>query len=214
MRKNSNLQSTIDSIQLSNQTLSSVINKQGDTISIQQAIIVDNTNSLNQLTDSIFKLKKTNQKNSETLAYYKGKTVTTIKDKLVPYTDTLAMKRFRDSLSSACVELYTYMMDSTITVPAVAKVRNEHFSMDLTVIQSGVMIDSLIIPDELSLRFVEKKHGIFKPSTVEVQFLHTNPHVKTTQSNSVIYKPKKKNQFLRWAIPIVAGAATGIIMSR
>lgn len=210
-----NLQDKIDQgkqqvtqLELDKQTLESKVNAQGDIIWTQNSIITDNTHSLNELTDSIFKLK---QKNTETIAYFKNKTNTTLEEVFIPYLDTLAMKTFEDSLIANCPKLNP---DSVIPVPMTSFIQTPYFAIKATAKKKGIGIDSLSIPDELQLRFVEHKDGIFKKSTVEVQFFHTNPFIKSVSANSVYYKPKKQSFFKRVIFPVALGVGTGILISK
>lgn len=203
-------QKTIDSLQLRNQTMDSMLNRDGTIIIQQKAIIVDNQKALNQLTDTIFRLKKRDQKNSSTLAYYKGSTVTSITHDTIPFTDTV----YYELMSKACDSIVGLARDSLIKVPITITHTTPEYSLQATITKTTLVIDSLGIADTLQLRFVETTHGLFKPNTIQVQFFHSNPLITTTQSNSAIYKPKTKNKFLQWAVPILIGAGVGIIMSK
>ena len=205
--------STIDSLTLANQTLDSIKNKQNETILTQQAIIVDNTESLNKLTDSIFLLKKKDSKNLATIAYYKAITSTKIDSVDIPYVDTIAMKKWEDSVLQHCQSVIDYIQDSTITVPRTASLSTKDFQLTATVKKDNLEINSLVIPDTLQLRFVERKRFLARP-TIEVQFFHSNSLISTTQSNSVIYKPKRKPFFQRVVVPVLIGVGTGLIIKQ
>lgn len=205
----------ITQLQLDKQTLTETTNKQGKTIKLQDAILVNNTTALNRLTDTIFDLKKKDAKNTETIAYYKGVTRTEIVKVNVPYKDTTGMKEFSDSLLAITPqEVKDYIRDSTIQVPRVAELTNPNFSLAATVKKQELTIDALVIPDTLQLRFVEHKGGLFKPNTVEVQYFHSNPYVLSVSANSAYYKPKKKSFFQRVILPIGIGVGAGILISK
>lgn len=199
---------TITQLELDKQTLQSKVNAQGETIWTQQSILKDNTESLNDLTDSIFKLKR---KNAEVVAYFKNKTVTSIQEIEIPYLDTTAMRVFRDSLLANCPKLDP---NSVIPIPMTSLIQTPFFAIRATAKKQGIGIDSLAIPDELQLRFVEHKNGIFRRSTVEVQFFHTNPFVKSISANSVYYKPKKQSFFKRVIFPVAVGVGVGMLISK
>lgn len=214
-----NLQQKIDQgkqqitqLSLDKQTLTTKVNEQGKTIYSQTAVITDNTKSLSQLTDTIFNLKAKDRKNTETIAYYKGVTNTSLSHITVPYLDTLAMHRFSDSVLAGCADIVQYMNDSTIQVPRVALVSTPDYRIGATVQKSGIIIDTLSIPDILQLRFVQHKGGLFRSSKVEVQYFHSNPYVKSLTSNSVFYKPKKASFFKRVIIPVVVGVGAGLLI--
>ena len=206
--------STIDSLELSNQKLDSITNKQNETIYTQQVIISDNKEALDKLTDTIFNLKKKDERNTSTIAYYKSVTSTKIRDVKVPYLDSVAMKRFNDSVYQLCSEVIDYIQDSTVKVGTRAEIKTPHFELSQTIQKTHLTIDSFSIEDTLQLRFVERKNGLFKPKTVEVQFFHSNPLVTTTQANSVYYKPKKKSFLTRVVLPVAIGIGAGILISK
>lgn len=206
-RDYANQTSQLDSLTLANQGLEKIVNQQGDTINRQEVIIVNSTNQLNKLTDSIFDLKRKDRKNRETIAYYKGISKVEVKVN-VPYKDTLAMKKFGDSLAIQCSTVIKYMRDSMITVPRTASVSNDTLSAKLTVSKEGVKIDSLSMVDTLNLRFVEHR-GFLKRPVIELQYMHSNPLFKTEKATSVFYKPKKKSNFLPKALLIAAGIFIG-----
>lgn len=206
-REYANQTTQLDSVTLANQKMEKIINQQGDTINRQEVIIVNSTKELSRLTDSIFDLKRKDRKNRETIAYYKGISKVEVKIN-VPYKDTLAMKKFGDSLSKQCSTVIDYMRDSMITVPRTAAISNDTLSAKLTVSKQGVKIDSLSMVDTLNLRFVEHKAFLKRP-VIELQYMHSNPLFKTEKATSVFYKPKKKSNFLPKALLIAAGIFIG-----
>jgi len=206
-RDYNNQTSQLDSMTLANQGLEKIINQQGDTINKQEVIIVNSTNQLNKLTDTIFDLNRKDRKNRETIAYYKGISKVEVKVN-VPYKDTLGMKKFGDSLAKQCSTVIEYMRDSMITVPRTASISNDTLSAKLTVSKEGVKIDSLSMIDTLNLRFVEHR-GFLKRPTIELQYMHSNPLFKSEKATSVFYKPKKKSNLLPKALLIAAGIFVG-----
>ena len=208
-----NQQSTIDSLQLANQRLDSLTNKQGQTIYTQQSIIADNKEALSKLTDTIFDLKRKDEKNISTLAYFKTHTKTVISNVEVPYVDSVANLKWKDSVFARCADVIALYDSLTIPVPANALSATPYFRINMTVKKEGVVINDLTIPDTMQLRFVEHKHGLFKPKTVEVQFFHSNPLIYTEQANSAFYTPKKKSFFKRAIIPALIGLGVGLIVT-
>ncbi len=201
----------ITQLELDNQGLTTTINKQGKTILSQKTIMTDNTTALNKLTDTIFGLKR---KNAETVAYFKNKTVTVLPPIEIAYLDTVRMKRFEDSISKHYPELASFIRDSVITVPRQSAVDNQHFSILATARKNGISIDSLSIPDQLDLRFLETKGKLFRKPKVEVQFVHTNPYVHTLSANSAFYSPKRASFFKRVVLPVAIGVGAGILISK
>lgn len=205
----------ITQTELEKQELHTTINRKDKTIQLQNAIIVDNTQALDNLTDTIFDLKKKDAKNRETIAYYKGVTNTELKKVLIPYLDTLAMKKFSDSLLALVPpDISAYIRDSMITVPASSRLKTPHFDIAATAKKEGIVIDSLSIPDTLQLRFVQHKRGWFRSDQIEVQYFHSNPYVQSLSANSAFYKPKKKSFFQRVILPVAVGVGAGILISK
>lgn len=201
----------ITQLELDKQELTSRVNKQGKTIFQQDAIITDNTTALNKLTDSIFNLKR---KNAETVAYFKNRTATILPPIHIPYLDTLAMKAFEDSMTKLYPELAHLIQDSVIKVPQKTEVTNPHYNIIATARKKGITIDSLFIPDQLDLRFLETKGNLFRSPKVEVQFKHTNPYVHTTSANSAFYRPKRASFLKRVLLPVAVGVGAGILISK
>ena len=200
----------ITALQLEKQTLDSMVNASGQTILQQQSIVTSSQTAIQELTDSIFDLKKSqDRKIREVIAYYKGITVTKVDSVLVPYVDSGYIKKFGDSIAKGCNEVIKYLIDSTIHVPQQFSSISPDLRISGTVNKQGVLIDSLQIPDTLQLRFIERKGGLFKRRSVEIQFFHSSPYIQTTSSNSVIYQPPKKKRILEKALLIGLGVFLG-----
>lgn len=199
----------ISELTLKNQKLDSIKNKMGKVIYEQEVITTEYQEALNRLTDSVFNLKKKDAKNRETIAYYKGITKVRADSIDVPYLDTLAMKQFEDTVSKRCSAVLSYMRDSTITVPRSASVVNDTLFAKISVLKSGLRIDSLSMVDTLNLRFVDHKGGLFRAPKVELQYFHSNPLFSSEKATSVFYKPKKKSNFLPKVLLIAAGIFVG-----
>lgn len=201
--------STITSEQLANQKLDSMNNALGQKVLTQEVLVAANQESLRKLTDSVFNLKKSQDKKiKEVIAYYSSISKTEIRERLVPYIDTIKTKKFSDSLEKVCQEVIKFYEDSSILVPQPVKDSGQHFVFKGTVKKEGLQIEQVSFPDSLYLRFVEKG-GFLKKRTVEVQVLHTNPYINVTSSNSVIYKPPAKARWLERALILAAGIFIG-----
>ena len=213
-----NQQSTIDSFSLVSQKYDSVINNKNQTILIQTSIVTDDQNTIKKLTDSIFNLKKKSTKKSDkVIAYVSTYTDTELEEYLLGFKDTSEFREFSDSVSKQCEEVLSYMKDSTIKIPKQLEDSTKDFKFNGVVTKEGLKINTLSFPDSTYLRFVEHNGGLLKKDTkgkrhfllkksVEIQILHTNPHVKTKGINSIIYIPKAKQRWLERAI-IIAGAS-------
>lgn len=202
----------VDSLSLANQTLDTIISRNKKVIISQDVIITSNKHSLSALTDTIFDLKRKDQKNTSTIAYYKEVTKTKLPPTYIPYKDTIAFKQFKDSLSEESQAIVKYMQDSTITVPRTSILTSPNYSIAATVNRDYLSIDAISIPDTLQLRFVESKGNLFKKSSVTVQFFHSNPYITTTSANSAVYIPKRKSFAQRVLLPIAVGVGAGLLI--
>jgi hypothetical protein len=199
----------ITQLELDKQTLTDKVNSQGKTIKSQDVIITDNTTSLNNLTDSIFRLKR---KNAEVIAYFRTKTNTSLVEVEVPYLDTTGARHWIDSVLALAPTPIN--PDSVLLVPQRAFLENEHLKLLATVRKQGLTIDSLDLPDNLQLRFLETKGGLFRSKKIEVQFFHSNPYVHTVSANSVFYKPKKVPFLKRIILPVAIGVGAGLLIAK
>lgn len=214
-------QSVVDSLSLANQTLQKTVNQRGQTITQQDVIITDHQAEIEDLTKSIFDLKKKQERQiKNVIAYYKGITATKLDSIPVPFVDTAVMKQWSDSVQKACSDVIAYYEANTITVPRNAKVETKDYAADFTVTQREVNINSLVVLDSQYLRFVTLKGGfmkrdqegkrhLFLKRSVQVQVLHTSPYVLVTGGNSAIYKPKPKKNLVGKAILLGIGVFLG-----
>lgn len=208
-KKLANQLSTIDSLALANQGLTAKLNKANQVVSMQTVIVTDNQQTIKELTDSIFNLKRRDERKiKEVIAYWRERTKVGVDSVKVPYVDTVRMKRFSDSVEKQCVEVINYMRDSTITVPRTSRDTLPGFAYDITATRSGLVINHIEFPDSLDMRFVEKG-GFLKKKSIEVQFKHTNPNVKVVGSSSILYRPKKKGGWVVKALVLGLGVFIG-----
>jgi|694.fasta_scaffold00342_60 hypothetical protein len=185
--------------QVENQTFESLVNKKNDTIKTQNVIILKTEKSLKNYTDTIFNLKKKQERKiKEVIAYYNNKTDTRVDSFFVFEVD---------SIPYPVVITDDYVRDSMITVPRTYKVDSTYFKFDATVTKKGMLINSLSLPDTTYGRFVELKNG-----KIQYQVFNKNPYISIENSNSIIYQPKKKR--LKWLIPLGVGIVTGILITK
>lgn len=209
---------------LEKQTTDSIVNRYGQTILTQEAVIVSTEGERDQLkniTDSLFNLTRSQERMiKDVVAYYKAISTTIIKNKLVPYVDTVARKKWADSVEARCSKVIEYYEANTITIPKTAVDSTKNYQAAFTARLDGIYIDSLKIPDSQYIRFVTIKGGILKKDasgkrhlftkkTIQVQVLHTNDLIKVTGQNSAIYIPPKKARWLEKAILIGGGIFLG-----
>lgn len=196
-----NLENQIGMLNVEKQTLQKTVNKLGDSLSIQKAIVISNQKIVDKYADSVFNLKKDK---SKTIAYYQNRIKTEIKQVLVPYlVDVPYPEYITDS----------FAREHMIIVPREFQVDSSDYFIEGVVKQEGVLIKDITIRDTLSGRFVEKKGGLFKDNTIEYQFINKNKHVHIEGMNSIIYKPEKKKFFNRVILPVAFGIVGGIFLS-
>jgi hypothetical protein len=201
---------TIDSLVLANQQLITKLNKAGDTIHTQTAIVTSSQEQIKSLTDSIFNLRrKDERKVKEVIAYWRERTSTRVDSFETSWVDTLAMRRFKDSVESRCKDVISYMRDSTISVPRTSRGDSLQFSYDVTVVRKGLVFNRIEFADSLDSRFVESG-GFLKKRSIEVQFKHSNPNVKVVGSNSVYYKPRYRGRWAERVILALVGVFVGL----
>lgn len=218
--KQNNLKNELLTAQIQNQKLDSVKNTLNQTVYKQQAIITDNQKALKAQSDEAFNLKRSYEKKIKDIHfYYKNQSKTELKDVLVPYVDSAERKRFSDSVEKKCKEVIDYLIDSTVKVGKKAVIDSSHYNISLSVEKAGIKVDSISFVDSQYLRIVEIKGGflkkdfngkrkLFLKKYLEVQVLHTNPHIKITGQNSIIYKKEKKRiieKILMLAVGVYVG---------
>lgn len=211
----------ISQLQLDKQTTDSIVNAYGQTILTQEAIVTNNKQAIKDLTDSIFRLTRAQDRRiKDVIAYYKGITNTVIKEVQVPYIDTTSMVEWADSIKQNCAKVIEYYEANSIFVPKQAKDSTPNYTADMTAGLNGITINRLEIPDSQYIRFVTIKGGLLKKDasgkrkllarkTIQVQVLHTNPLIQVTGQNSAIYVPPKKARWLEKAILIGGGIILG-----
>jgi hypothetical protein len=215
--KISDLESQVTLLKGTNDSLYTLTNKLGQTVTSQEAEIVESKKALSVYADSIFKLQRKHEKQiAATIAYWKSKIDVSVVEVPIPYLDTPGMKKFSDSIRLLCKDVLQYMEDSTITVPRTAKVDTLGINGKFTIGKSSLKIDTLNIVDTMHTRVVEVKGGFFKRREIgskkiqfykkksyEVQTMHTSPLFNTTWQKSYIYIPPKKYLLPKVLIPVI-----------
>lgn len=211
-------------LKLENQRIDSIMNERGQTIAVQEAVILkseQDIKGLKEYSDSIFALsKKQERRIKDIITYYESHTKVVIKDSLIPYIDTVSIKNWEDSVKQQCASVIKYYEDSSIKVPRIAEKSSEHYYAKINVKKEGVEIDSLSLIDSQYIRFVTVKGGLFKKDTygkrhfwlkrkVEVQVLHSNPLISISGQKSAITLPKEKPKILQKIIFIGTGILIG-----
>lgn len=208
-------------LKLENQRLDSMYNLKGQQLIASQTEVTTSQEAFRAATDSLFAMNKKFEKRiKEVLAFYKASTNTIITETKVPYIDSNARVAWEDSVQRQCRKVIDYYEANFVIVPKRARDSTANYKADFTVRADGVYIDSLIIPDIQTLRFVELKGGLLKKDasgkrklfashSFQVQVIHSNPLIHTTTTTSAIYRPPKKGRWLEKVLLIGAGIFLG-----
>lgn len=188
--------------------IDSIKNAYNQVVILKDVEITNSKDALKKATDSLFKLKASQDKKiKEVIAYYKDKVKIKIDSVDVPYIDTAATKIWEDSVKAACSKVIEYYEANTISVPKTAKDSTKHYKADLTATLLGITINNLELNDEQTIRWVVYKGGLFKKDItgkrhlwlkkkIGVQIIHTNPNIKIIGAESAIYQAPKKPRIL------------------
>lgn len=174
-------------LDLSLQSVDSLINKRNQLILSQIMRETENQKELKRYTDSIFALSS---KNKEVHTYYKEVIKYKFDSIYIPY-DTLP------TLDSNCLSIF----------PLSGRDSTPYYDITIKADESGFTFDSLSIKDSLYFRVLENKR-LFRKNTYEVQALHTNPYIQVKDVNSIKFSEKKKP----WWISIIIALGLGIII--
>jgi hypothetical protein len=190
----------------------------GRTISVKDAEIVQNQESMKELRAKLFETtEKYNKKVKEVKALIAKGTEVIIKDKPVPYIDTPKMKRWEDSVLSNCRDVIHYYEENTVPIGTSAKDSNQHYVIDMTVEKTNIKLNTIKFIDSQYIALTEMKGGFFKrntkgklkfylPSKVRVEIKHTNPYFENKNIDAFFYESKSKNTYGRGIVHGAAGA--------
>jgi hypothetical protein len=194
-------------LKIQNQSYDSILNEKNQKILEQEVVIAQTEKSLKDYTDSIFNLKKENERKiKNVIAYYKNNLQVRVDSIKILYIDTVPIPIYVDS---------AFIADSMITVPRKFKIDSTNYSISGTVYKKYVEIDNFSLTDTIYGRFITEKGGLFKPDIIKYQVTNTNPHVNISGIQSSVYKPPKKT-FLKKvadkAILVGVGVVVGVIL--
>lgn len=206
-KEKSKLESQIGMLLVEKQVLEKEVNKLGDSVATQKAIVVSDQKQLSNYADSVFGLKK---KLGNTIAYYQSRINVGVKDVAIEYKhDTVEVPVDVDTGA-----LIAFYKNNSITVPRTVELDSPYFYIKQTVKKTGINIDDLILKDTLSARLVEArvrgKGDLFKHTEIQAQFTNKSPYLRIEGGNSIIYKPKKEPFLKVFGIPFAIGAATTV----
>ena len=208
-------------ISLKAQYADSIKNKEGEIVAIQEAFKVSTEKSLKDYTDTIFNLKKKQERQiKDVVSYYKATTVTGIHNVMIPYKDTTGFKKFSDSVTKACADVIKYYNANAVKVPMDISDSTKDYILKGSIDLKGLKINSLELIDDEHVRVVVLKGGflkkdqqgkrhLFTKRSLQVQVLHSNQLIKVKNISSITYVAPKKHQLLWKTIILGAGIYLG-----
>jgi hypothetical protein len=177
----------------------------GRTITVKDAEIVTNQQSMQDLRAKLFETtEKYNKKVKEVKALIAQGTEVIIRDKEVPYLDSVKMKQWKDSVIANCGDVIQYYEDSAVIIGTNAKDSTAYYKIDATIGKNNLKINEIKFIDSQYVAFTQMKGGILKkdtngrlklylPSRTRIEIKHTNPHFQNTGVDAFFYD--KKNKF-------------------
>lgn len=180
-------------------------NQLGQQVAENVQLKVQSSDDLKKMTDTIFNLKKADQKKTaQVTEYARILQEIKVKDKLATW-DTTAK---RDTAGS----VFKPFSDS-IAVPKGFHYDDSAFSIRGTVLISGVHIDSVSLANTVNFRTLTQKTGFLglgRKSVVQV--INTNPNVKTAGVTSIVVPPTL-NWWQRVGKPVAFAVAAAVATS-
>lgn len=197
----------------------------GNVITVKDAQIVENQQSIKDLRESFFKTSENyNKQIKEVKALIVQRTKVQIDTIEVPILDTAKMKQWGDSIAKVCKDVIKYYEDNTVKVGSPAKDSTKYYSVDMTIKKKSVTINKLNFIDSQYVALTTMKGGLFKkntqgkrkfflPSTTRVEIKHTNPYFQNTGADSFILDKKTKRNYRNGLLHgAIGGAALTILL--
>ena len=196
----------------------------GRTITVKDAEIVTNQQSMQDLRAKLFETtEKYNKKVKEVKALIAQGTEVVIKDKDVPYLDSARMKQWEDSVSELCRDVIKYYEDSTVLIGTQAKDSTAYYKIDATIGKNNLKINEIKFIDSQYVAITEFKGGFFKrntkgqlrfyePRRTKVEIKHTNPYFENKNIDAFFYKKNRKFDSHSFFGGGVMGASIGILL--
>lgn len=207
-RQNTENKQLSQSLQTNLERTKQLENQKGEMVAQNNVLFTGNQRDLRALTDTIFNLKDREERLIRSvLSYSKIVQEASFKNKAATFDDRPTVNEKGDTV---------FMPQPTD--PDLIRVPRSFGYSDSTIFLSGkvrkadVLIDSVKIPNVLSIRTAEVKSGIFKRSTV-VQAINSNPAFKNTGIATVEVK-HKPTAWNRWVKPVLFAAAGVFIGSQ
>jgi hypothetical protein len=202
---------------MTQQKIDTLYNENQKLVTEQKIVETQSQSAINQLSAEVFKLKKKDEKNLQTIAFLSTHQSVDVDSLDVAFEDTPA----EDSAKThAAIEgkdslaLAKFIQDSTVIVPKKASYSDSAISISETITKQGFTIDSLHIPNTLSQRIVLDEGGWFKKDSYKVQSFNTSKYFGIDKQQSVIYAPSKKSGWVKFAAGVIIGGLGYYYISR
>ena len=197
--------SQINKFALGEQVFIEKINVNGEKIIEQQQIILSQKDAL---AHNLLELEELKKVQSQVVI----QTNTIIDSVFIPFDDSWQDENWFDTI----VVHDTIEITNFIYVPKTFSLSEEHYSLSGSILKTGVYLDSLRFPNQLTLSVGYKSQGLFKKATPVVIAKHSNPFVQTSSMQNIIIKNDlkwydKKGTWL--GVGIVGGFIGGILIN-
>jgi len=192
------------------------IGENGNRIVEQEQIILSKNDAISHNLLEIKKLKKI--KSQVTI-----NTITHIDSVFVPFLDdsvSIDNHYISTSTLSSIIsngDIKAMSVDDFILIPKRFALNEEWYSINGNINKTGLLIDTLIFNNELSLTIGSKSQGIFKKPKPIVLVEYSNPYVRTTSMQNIIIKDDLRfydKKSFWYGLGVVSGIGTAIIINK
>lgn len=191
-----------EAAEFKDQQMTTLKNTHDQVIAQQTTIVTENAKQIKAMSAEIFSLTGRLEKRiKEVQALVLVKQEIRLRDTIkVPYIDT--RKISPDSL---------VMAKDVVIPPKPFKVVEPFYSIAGKVLLENLQIDSIVFPNQVSLRIATQKKNFLSRSHQIVQVVNSNPYMQTLTLQSMTLKTKVSS-WNKWIKPVVAAALTGFVM--
>jgi hypothetical protein len=148
------------------------------------------------------RLVKTINKFKEIQGQVKVQTITQLKEIKVPYK--VEVVKYIDTSTPNSLQTF-------IKTPLPFEQKDKHYNIAGRVESDGVFIDSLNIPNELTITTGKVKGGLFKDDKYIIEVVSNNPNVDISKVNNTQFKPKTRF-YKKWWFGFGLGAITTLFI--
>tara|TARA_R100001015_G_C4578565_1_gene135453 strand:+ start:235 stop:948 length:714 start_codon:yes stop_codon:yes gene_type:complete len=197
--------SQINKFALGEQVFIEKLNKNGDKIVEQEQIILSQKDAL---AHNLLELEELKKVQSQVII----QTNTIIDSVFIPFDDSWQNENQFDTI----IIHDTIETTNIIYVPKTFSLTEKYYSLSGSILKTGVLIDSLRFPNELTLSIGMKSQGIFKKPLPVVIAKHSNPFVQTSSMQNIIIKNDLKwyDKKATWfGIGIIGGFVGGVLVN-